>query len=258
MQPGKAMLAMALCVAMAGCIGMEADGGDWNDPLIGQSQRGLTTNEYIGIGITPGFPLTIGPGVAYSSFGKTKYVKAMINGNNDTGGGIAVSDDGGFFDWNDGYLTYEPLCCGQGLKVNSPLTVTGNLYVSGAKAFVHPHPQNTSQDIVYIALEGPEAGTYIRGTGRLHRGQAKIALPEHFSAVTASEGITVQLTCLGECKGLRVADKSPGHIVVKELMSGEHDVAFDYLVQGVRKGYERFDPLKWRQAGGPGEDFEAH
>jgi len=55
----------------------------------------------------------------------------MVNANNQTGGGIAVSDDGGFFDWNDGYITYEPLCCGQGLKVNSNLTITnGSLCLS--------------------------------------------------------------------------------------------------------------------------------
>jgi hypothetical protein len=178
----------------------------------------------------------------------------MINGNNDTGGGLAVSDDGGFFDWNDGFVTYEPLCCGQGLKVNSNLTVTGGLYVSGVKAFVHQHPQNANHDIIYVALEGPEAGTYIRGTGQLRRGLARIALPEHFSAVTSSEGITVQLTCLGECNGLRIAEKRPDHIVVKELMGGEHNVAFDYLVQGVRKGYERFEPVTERQGEGPGAE----
>ncbi len=72
-----------------------------------------------------GWLRTAGNGVAYGSYGKTKYYTIMANGGNRTGGGIAVSDDGGFFDWNDGYITYEPLCCNQGLKVNS------NIYVNG-------------------------------------------------------------------------------------------------------------------------------
>lgn len=72
-----------------------------------------------------GWLRTAGNGVAYGSYGKTKYYTIMANGANRTGGGIAVSDDGGFFDWNDGYITYEPLCCNQGFRVNS------NIYVNG-------------------------------------------------------------------------------------------------------------------------------
>jgi len=87
----------------------------------------------VGIGTTAlNFPLTISKGgTGWDSFGRTKYPQLMVNANNQTGGGIAVSDDGGFFDWNDGYITYEPLCCGQGLKVNSNLTITnGSLCLS--------------------------------------------------------------------------------------------------------------------------------
>jgi hypothetical protein len=78
----------------------------------------------VGIGTTaPSFPLTIFKnGTSYYG----KYPQLMVNGNNQTGGGIAISDDGGFFDWNDGWVTYESLCCG-GLKVNSTLAVTGNV-----------------------------------------------------------------------------------------------------------------------------------
>jgi hypothetical protein len=47
----------------------------------------------------------------------------MVNEGNQPGGGIAISDDGGFFDWNDGYVTYEPLCCTSGFKVNSDLSL---------------------------------------------------------------------------------------------------------------------------------------
>ena len=41
--------------------------------------------------------------------------------------GIAVGNEGGFFDHNDGFITYEPLSSNEGLKVNSNLHVVGSL-----------------------------------------------------------------------------------------------------------------------------------
>jgi len=32
--------------------------------------------------------------------------------------------------------------------------------------------------------------------------------------------------------------------VVRELMGGRSDARFDYLVQGIRKGYEGFRPIR--------------
>jgi len=119
------------------------------------------------------------------------------------------------------------------------VTIRGDLYVSGRKNFVHDHPTDKTKKIIYVSLEGPEAGTYIRGTAKLVDGEAVIGLPEHFSLVTSKEGITVQLTCLDECKGLRVAQKSDTQITVKELLGGRSSAKFDYLVQGVRRGFEK-------------------
>jgi hypothetical protein len=84
-----------------------------------RAQNKLESTGYAGVGTTtPIYPLTIAtPGVAWTSFGVTKNIRLFANEGNQDGGGIAVSDDGGFFDWNDGYVTYEPLCCGAGLRV---------------------------------------------------------------------------------------------------------------------------------------------
>ncbi len=120
----------------------------------------------------------------------------------------------------------------------------GNLYVSGTKSFVQPHPLEPSKEIVYVSLEGPEAGTYIRGTAQLIHGEAVIQLPEHFGMVTNEEGLTVQLTPRGNCNGLYVEEVSTKQIVVKELMNGKSDVKFDYLVQGIRKGYENHQVIQ--------------
>jgi len=132
------------------------------------------------------------------------------------------------------------------LTINGNLNVTGEI-TAGNKRFVHPHPTDPSKQIVYISLEGPEAGTYVRGTAQLVNGAAVIQLPEHFSWVTNDEGLTVQLTCVDECNGLRVVSKSAKQVVVKELLSGKSNARFDYLVQGVRKGFENHQVIQSKQ-----------
>lgn len=122
--------------------------------------------------------------------------------------------------------------------ITGNLTIQGDLQVTGNKLFLQTHPTNPGLVIAYVALEGPEAGVYTRGTARLQGGTAIIELPQTFSLVAAEDGLTVQLTCLDECNGLRVVSKTPTHIVVKELLNGSHDAHFDYLIQGVRKGFE--------------------
>ena len=121
--------------------------------------------------------------------------------------------------------------------------VTGDLTVLGVKFFAQPHPMDPTKVITYAALEGPEAGTYVRGTAQLVDGEVTIELPESFRLVTGEEGLTVQVTPLEECNGLYIVEKSPERIVVKELMGGTSNARFDYLVQGVRKGYEDFEPI---------------
>jgi hypothetical protein len=121
----------------------------------------------------------------------------------------------------------------------------GNIRKLGTVSFVVNHPADQDKAIVYIALEGPEAGTYIRGTAQLQNGEAVIELPEHFGLVTNDEGLTVQLTPLGEWLQLYVVEKSAKRIVVREAQgkSGQ----FDYFVMGVRKGYENHQVIQPKQ-----------
>lgn len=161
-----------------------------------------------------------------------KTVNINANPNNTGGGGIAISDDGGFFDWNDGFITYENLCCAGGLRINA------NLTVMGTKSFVQPDPADPTKEINYVALEGPEAGTYVRGTARLRRGRATVELPGHFGRITAARGVTVQITPSYDCRvPILVVSKAAERIVVAQR-GGADDCEFDYLVQGLRRGYE--------------------
>src|SRR5262249_51656211 len=76
--------------------------------------------------------------------------------------------------------------------------VYGNLLVSGNKSFVEPHPSDPNKMVADVALEGPEAGTYFRGSGRIVDGIATIQVPEDFRIVTDEKGLTIQVTPIGE------------------------------------------------------------
>jgi hypothetical protein len=116
------------------------------------------------------------------------------------------------------------------------VTVSGNFTVAGVKNFVMPDPADAQRAIYYASLEGPEAGTYLRGTAKLSEGEAVIALPGYFSRLTEAERMTVQLTPLGTWGQLYVVTKSPSQLVVRAA-PGTADLEFDFLVQGIRKGY---------------------
>ena len=121
----------------------------------------------------------------------------------------------------------------------------GDIVATGIKSFVAPHPTNSSKDIFYAAIEGPEAGMYTRGTGKLTDGETEVFLPEHFRLLASSGSLTVTLTPLSATSfGLAIIDKSTYSFVVKELYDGVGNYEFDYLVQAVRKGYEDFEVVR--------------
>ena len=114
----------------------------------------------------------------------------------------------------------------------------GDIFSEGIKHFVHKIPELNLQ-INYISIEGGEAGVYFRGTAKLINGEAVVSLPEHFTLVTSTiVPLTVVVTPQENCNGLYVAKKSTKEIVIKELQNGKSNTEFDYIVIGVRKGYE--------------------
>lgn len=134
-----------------------------------------------------------------------------------------------------------------GINTTSPaatLHVVGNQIVTGTKSFAQDHPTDPAKQIVYAALEGGEAGTYTRGTATLVDGEATVELPEHFALVTEESGLTVQLTPRGEWLQLFVAELTPRKLSVKE--PGRRAGRFDFLVQGVRKGYGDYRVVRER------------
>ena len=114
------------------------------------------------------------------------------------------------------------------------------------KSFVQPHPVDPTLEIHYTALEGPENGVYVRGRGRLIDGRAVISLPENFTLVAATEGLTVHLTPMGECNGLfaPIQQLSRTGFEVKELMGGRSNVSFSWTVHGLRRGMEDHETIR--------------
>ena len=121
----------------------------------------------------------------------------------------------------------------------------GNFGATGTKTFIDPHPTDASKVIRYVALEGPEAGTYFRGRGRFRGGKAVIDVPESFRLTSEPEGLTVHVTPVGGFAQVAVMQESLDGIVVQATS----DVEFTYIVHGVRRGYADFEPI------GPGDEF---
>ncbi|MFI5197315.1 MAG: hypothetical protein ACHQJD_01730 [Thermoanaerobaculia bacterium] len=120
----------------------------------------------------------------------------------------------------------------------------GNTGATGIKAFVEPHATDASKVIRYVSQEGPEAGTYFRGTSQTRNGAAAIPVPESFRMVTDDAGLTVQVTATGRTR-IWVESEDLNEIVVRS----DEDVRFHYLVQGIRRAFRDFEAI------GPGSEF---
>ena len=121
----------------------------------------------------------------------------------------------------------------------------GDFGGSGAKYFVEPHPERADMVIRYVSLEGPESGTYFRGRGKFVRGVAEITVPDSFRMVTDTEGLSIQVTPIGEMATVAVSSIGLEKIVVK----GSRNVEFFYTVNGVRKTHKHLNPI------GPGQEY---
>jgi hypothetical protein len=128
------------------------------------------------------------------------------------------------------------------LDQNGNVNVPGNFSVNGQKNFVQEHPSDPDKQIVFVSLEGDEAGTYTRGTWKLEEGKAIIDLPEHFGMVTSDDGLSIQLTPRGQWLQLYVVQLTTSQVIVQEAQgkSGQ----FDYFIQGLRKGHEHHEVIQ--------------
>ncbi|MCX7716755.1 MAG: hypothetical protein N2Z73_04995 [Endomicrobia bacterium] len=131
------------------------------------------------------------------------------------------------------------------LNVRSHLFVNGNIVKSGSVSFIRPHPKDPTKEIIYVSLEGPECGMYVRGSGQLVNGEAVIELPEHFSLLASAERLTAHVTARGETEWwLYVKELTKERLVVKEAKGGRSNVSFDYIVFSVLDDKKDYNPVQ--------------
>ena len=112
------------------------------------------------------------------------------------------------------------------------------------KNFRMDHPKDSTKEIWYACIEGPEAAAYERGTAQLVDGEAQVDFSEHFELVANPETMTVILTPnSASSEGLAVIEKTATGIKIKELRNGTGNYKFDWEVKCVRKGYEDFEVI---------------
>ena len=136
---------------------------------------------------------------------------------------------------------------------------SSKVYGNGSVSFVQNHPYDRTRTIVYTAPEGDEVATYTRGTARLLNGEARVVLGETFQWVTNPDiGLTAHLTPRGDCEGLYVASVTTSEMIVRELRGGVSNVAFDYIVYGLRIGFEEVAVVQAKEREAPTPSMAAH
>jgi hypothetical protein len=148
------------------------------------------------------------------------------------------------YNGQDGPGLYGESHSGSGLYATSDyggyaVYAGGDFAATGSKSFIEPHPSDPTKEIRYVCLEGPETGTYFRGTGRIVNGFATIPIPDHFRMVTAETGLTVVAMPVGGLAVLAAVHQGLDRIVIQ----GSSDVEFNYIVNGIRKAFQDFEPV---------------
>jgi len=178
--------------------------------------KGQAYGVYGHASVTQGTAYGVG-GASLSLSGTSIGVLGSTTGGNNSCYGVFGSQF-----WPSGYAVYS----------------NGDFGGTGAKYFIQPHPADPALSIQFICLEGNESGTYFRGETELVNGRAEIPIPEEWKLVTEAQGITVQLTPLGRAASLYVEVRSRERILVR----GEPDCSFAYFVNGVRRGFAKYEP----------------
>lgn len=129
------------------------------------------------------------------------------------------------------------------IKILNPAT---NIF----KTFIVGHPTDPKRYLVHATLEGPEGAVYYRGSARLDKGRAEIALPPYFEAFTRPEDRTVLLTAVDGFDPIAVASQRGARIrdgrFVVESSNRRSSQAFDWEVKAVRADGARLaaEPLR--------------
>lgn len=119
---------------------------------------------------------------------------------------------------------------------------------SGLVSFVQNHPNDAGKVVVYGAPEGPEAATYTRGTAKIANGEARIALDPTFALVTNPDiGLTAHVTPRGRSAVVYAESVTSSELIVKSDDPKSDGAVIDYLVYGLRIGFEEVAIIQPKQ-----------
>jgi hypothetical protein len=124
-----------------------------------------------------------------------------------------------------------------------PVTVLGNVVVTGAKSAAVPHPDG-SHRLTY-AVESPESWFEDFGRDYLSDGRALVRLDPDFAAVVNGD-YHVFLTPEGDCAGLFVSARAQDGFEVREQQGGRSSLPFSYRVAARRRDLrvQRLQPVE--------------
>jgi hypothetical protein len=95
------------------------------------------------------------------------------------------------------------------------------------------------RQVALYAMQSPQHWFEDFGNGHLASGTATVALDPTFAeTVNGASDYHVFLTPGGDCRGLYVSGKSANGFEVRELGGGQSNVAFDYRIVALRRGFE--------------------
>jgi len=192
-------------------------------------------------------PAGIGTVDAAGVWGDSFAGDGMVATSNQNNGIVAVTADslnqfnaGAFIDNqnpNAGDVVVQTF--GESIGGSCVIDTLGNLFCSGSKSAVVP-VENNSKKVAMYAIESPQNWFEDFGSGQLTNGSASINLEAIFGeTVDTNVKYHVYLTPNGDCKGLYVTAKTPTSFEVHELGQGTSNIAFDYRIVAMRKGYEQ-------------------
>jgi hypothetical protein len=121
------------------------------------------------------------------------------------------------------------------------INVVGNLLCSGSVGghAVLRDAAGEPRDVALYAVQAPDNWFEDMGSGQLRNGAALVALDaDYVQTVNTTMDYHVFLTPKGDCKGLYVANETPGGFEVHEMGGGSSSIAFDYRIVAKRKGFE--------------------
>ncbi len=204
-----------------------------------------------------------GAGV-FGQYGATESLTGVANeavgvqGDGGPGGGTGVvgtADEGvaGYFANNSpasttvliySFNTAEAFQAG-GDDYNCVIDAYGDLFCDGSISGV-AHIDGGARTVGLAAIHSPKNWYEDAGSGQLLNGVAVVTFESDF-VQTVNTGMDYKVFPVpnGDCKGLYITNKTATSFEVRELGGGTSNVAFDYRIMALRKGYEnvRFSDL---------------